>query len=93
MYFFLSCSPDSYRKLKKGCGWFTNVFGASDQEIMLSSGYNALFQMKFIKYLMIYFAICTVIGKYQIQIQNNQFYNLLFENINEQLQVSLFYSH
>jgi hypothetical protein len=55
-------NPDSYRKLKKGCGWFTNVFGASDQEIMLSSGYNALFQMKFIKYLMIYFAICTVIG-------------------------------
>jgi hypothetical protein len=60
---------------------------------MLSSGYNALFQMKFIKYLMIYFAICTVIGKYQIQIQNNQFYNLLFENINERLQVSSFYSH
>eukprot|EP00029_Vermamoeba_vermiformis_P010955 TRINITY_DN590_c0_g1_i1.p1 TRINITY_DN590_c0_g1~~TRINITY_DN590_c0_g1_i1.p1 ORF type:complete len:721 (-),score=200.87 TRINITY_DN590_c0_g1_i1:35-2197(-) len=55
-------NPDSYRKLKKGCGWFRNVFGASDHEIMLSAGYNAIFQLKFIKYLMIYFLICTVIG-------------------------------
>ena len=71
-------SPDSYQKLKKGCSWLRIVFAASDQDIMLSSGYNAIFQLKLIKYLMIYFAICTVIGRWS---KNSEFFSTPFLEI------------